>query len=123
MEIKSLIYVGLGGGIGSICRYIIYILLPFQIGKSFPWPTLVVNILGSLFIGIIYALFQKNQLTSPQYILIVTGVLGGFTTFSAFSIESFQLLKNGELFLSMVYVLTTITIAILSVWVGIKIIK
>lgn len=123
MDIKSIIYVGIGGGLGSIIRYLIYVYMPFQIGKSFPWPTLVVNILGSLFIGIIYALFQKNQLTSPIYILIVTGFLGGFTTLSAFSLESVQLLRNQEYLVAILYTISTIALAMLAVMVGIKVIR
>ena len=123
MDIKSIIYVGIGGGLGSIIRYLIYVYMPFQIGKNFPWPTLAVNILGSLFIGIIYALFQKNQLTSPQYILIVTGFLGGFTTLSAFSLESVQLLRNQEYLVAILYTISTIALAMLAVLVGIKVIR
>ncbi|WP_439598507.1 fluoride efflux transporter FluC [Falsiroseomonas sp.] len=81
---KNLLLVALGGALGSVLRYAISLLAVEQFGTAFPWGTLAVNILGSAAIGLAAALGVQGELR----LLLVTGVLGGFTTFSAFSLET-----------------------------------
>lgn len=115
---KQLLLVFIGSGFGGSLRYIIgKYLNTFENGIS--WGTFSVNIIGSLFIGIILALAAKNNsLSQNQTLLLATGFCGGFTTFSAFANESLQFLKNGQTHLFFSYVIGSIVIGLLSVWLG-----
>ena len=121
MKIFLFIYVMVGGAVGSLLRYLLSYIIPFESGKDFPWPTFFVNILGSFCIGILFSIFQKNNITQQQYILLATGVMGGFTTFSAFSLEMVLLFRNGILLVPVVYISSTFIGGILMCWLGVKV--
>ena len=94
---KSVLIVGLGGFIGSAFRYLITRCFQLHAASSFPWGTLVVNILGSLLIGILFGLSEKGNFLSREWnIFLTVGLCGGFTTFSTFSNDAFLLLREGE---------------------------
>jgi len=115
---KSFLLVFFGGGLGSGLRYLVSIAMN-QYSKVLPFGTFTVNILGCLLIGLILGYAQKdNTLTSNQTLLLVTGFCGGFTTFSAFANENFELIKNGEIFNFSVYSISSIVIGIVAVFVG-----
>lgn len=117
--IKNLLLVGLGGGLGSICRYIAGTFIQQQSTSSFPYGTLIVNILGSLLIGVLMGIVGKNFSYSLDIkLLFITGFCGGFTTFSTFSAENFQLLQNGQYSWAFIYTLTSITLGILAMGCG-----
>ncbi|MCY7292426.1 MAG: fluoride efflux transporter CrcB [Ferruginibacter sp.] len=119
--IKSFLLVGLGGAIGAMCRYIISVIWKTN---SFPFPTLVINIVGSLVIGIVIALSEKNNLISDHLkLFLATGICGGFTTFSTFSVENMLLIKAGNYLMAAVYIFTSIVACILATFVGFKIIN
>ena len=82
--VRNLLLVALGGGLGSVCRY----LVSRMVESSFPWGTFAVNILGSLLIGLLVALVGKGIVSNEIKLLLVTGFCGGFTTFSTFANES-----------------------------------
>ena len=105
---KSLIYVFLGGGFGSVFRYLISKF--FMIDKnSFPWSTLIANFIGCFIIGIILGWhINNNKQYSDLYIFLSIGFCGGLTTFSTFSIEGLTFLKNGELLMFVTYILISI---------------
>ena len=86
--VKDLITVGRGGALGSMARYLVGQLTQRLLGTGFPWGTLAANISGCFLIGIAYGLLQTAEASTPRLFIIV-GVLGGFTTFSAFGSESF----------------------------------
>ena len=115
---KSFLLVFFGGGLGSGLRYLVSIAMN-QYSKVLPFGTFTVNILGCLLIGLILGYAQKdNTLTSNQTLLLVTGFCGGFTTFSAFANENFELIKNGEIFNFSVYSISSIVVGIVAVFVG-----
>lgn len=115
---KYLLWVALGGAIGSVARFIIG---KWLVSNIFPWGTFVVNITGCFFIGILWALSMKNP-TIPDHIklFLMTGVCGGFTTFSTFSIESVTLLREGKISLFLAYSLGSLIIGFLATFSAIK---
>ncbi|MDD5789540.1 MAG: fluoride efflux transporter CrcB [Spirochaetia bacterium] len=96
--------VALGGGIGACLRYLIG-LIPLKEPFIFPVKTLVINLLGCFFIGLIAALAVKSSSLSPKTVLFIkTGLCGGFTTFSTFALETETLIKTGHIGLAVIYV-------------------
>jgi len=115
---KSFLLVFLGGGLGSGLRYLVTVTMN-QYSKVLPFGTFTVNMLGCLFIGLILGYAQKeNTLTSNQTLLLATGFCGGFTTFSAFANENLELIKNGEILNLSVYIIASVLIGILAVFIG-----
>jgi CrcB protein len=121
---RTLLLIGLGGGIGSILRYLTSVVIQKYYATVFPLATWVVNILGCLLIGIIMGLLEKNQVTdSSMKWFLVTGFCGGFTTFSAFGYENIRLLQNGNILLVLVYISASIILGLGSVWLGFLLVK
>ena len=115
---KSFLLVFLGGGFGSGIRYLITISMN-QYSKVLPFGTLTVNMIGCLLIGLILGYAQKeNTLSSNETLLLATGFCGGFTTFSAFANQNFEILKNGEFFNFSVYTIGSVIIGVLAVFSG-----
>jgi CrcB protein len=120
--IKQLILVGLGGGIGSIMRYLVS-RIPFTQG-SFPWATFMVNVAGCFIIGLLIGFSVKHQfLDEDMKLLLITGFCGGFTTFSAFSAENVHLYHAGNYFTLAFYVLLSVIIGFVAVFLGLTLIK
>jgi CrcB protein len=95
--VKSWLWVALGGALGSMARWALSGAVQRWSGSAFPWGTFAVNVLGSLLIGAVAALALERALVPPPArLFLVTGVLGGFTTFSALSYETFALLRDGQ---------------------------
>lgn len=115
---KNLLLVGLGGALGSVLRYSISFLLD---SKKIPFATLAVNITGSFVIGILLALSIKEQAISDNWkLFLATGVCGGFTTFSAFSLENLAFLQNGKYYIAILYIFSSIILSIAATWLGFK---
>ena len=86
---RAIILVGLGGGLGSIFRYLTSVVVTKYVQTTFPLGTFAVNIIGCLIVGILLGLFERQQLTNPDLkFLLITGFCGGYTTFSAFASEN-----------------------------------
>ena len=121
---KDILLVGLGGGVGSIARFLcqrgVYAFYP----HAFPFGTLLVNVAGCFIIGLLFGLIEKGALLKPELrILLVTGFCGGFTTFSAFAAETIQLLKDGRLLYFFVYTVASVALGILATFTGITLFK
>ena len=93
----SFVWVAIGGAAGSCLRYWLSLMLgPFTVGQSFPWATLTANVLGSLGLGVVFVLGDgRAWFGGDLRLLLGTGVMGGFTTYSAFNLETIGLMQNG----------------------------
>lgn len=117
---KQILLVGLGGCIGAISRYKLGgWVLHHYVDWRFPLGTFIVNVLGCLVAGILAGLVERRDLFSADTrLLLFTGFLGGFTTFSAFGIETIFLLRRGETWIALGYVLGSVLCGLLVLWVA-----
>jgi fluoride exporter len=121
----NILLVGAGGFIGSIARYLLSgWVLHHTLGGKFPWSTFVVNVLGCLLIGVLSGMIERLEWFTPQMrLLLLTGLLGGFTTFSAFGLETVFLLRRGEVLIAVAYALSSVAVCVTAVWVGLRMIE
>ena len=111
---------GAGGFVGTCCRFLVNRLFLVTWKASFPLATFTINILGCFIFGLLTGLLSKSGVISPRWnALFITGFCGGFTTFSTFSYESFNLGMNGEMVQSLIYIFSSIVVGLLAVWVGV----
>ena len=116
---ERLLAVGLGGLGGTLCRYLLSGWVARRYGESFPAGTLVVNLTGCLLIGFLYHLLEERLLIDPILRTgILIGFLGAFTTFSSYGLQTFTLLRDGELLWSGAYVLASNLGGLALVWIG-----
>jgi len=117
--VNALALVAIGGAVGASCRYLVSAVLIRDLASGFPLATLVINLLGCLLIGLWAGLATRHAwLNGDARLLLVTGVLGGFTTFSAFGLESLHLLRRGAWLLGGVYVSTSVVVGLALVLLG-----
>jgi fluoride exporter len=122
--IKNLFLVGLGGGIGSLARYLCQKWFSENYPHPFPWGTFLVNLFGCFLIGVIYAASEKSAVFSPQTrLFLITGFCGGFTTFSTFAFENMNLLRSGDILYFSIYTVASVVLGIAGVFGGIAITK
>src|SRR5215212_6045179 len=115
---QKIIFIGLAGLIGTLLRYWLAGLVARQYGDTFPWGTLVVNLVGSFLAGAIYYLAEERLLISPTLrTIILIGLLGGFTTFSSYGLQTFMLLRDGEFGLATLNVAVSNVLGLLMVWI------
>jgi CrcB protein len=111
-----ILLVGLGGFVGTLFRYWLSGVIARRYGETFPLGTLVVNAIGCFIIGF---LFYDRSLTTPTArTVVLIGVIGGFTTFSSYGLQTFTLLRDGELFLALVNVVASNALGLALVWLG-----
>lgn len=117
--------VGLGGALGAISRYLVGTLTDStSAAMRFPIGTLIVNIVGCFLIGLISVVLLRYWPLSPNArLFLITGVLGGFTTFSAFSFETVAMIKADHLVAALLYVLVSVLVGLLATYVGIRIVS
>jgi len=117
--IRTILLIGLGGGIGSIFRYLTSVLVARYYPNSFPLATFLTNILGCFLIGIFMGFLAKSQFGSQDLRwLLVTGFCGGYTTFSAFGYENINLMQNGNFTLAFGYIALSVIFGLFAVWLG-----
>ena len=121
--IIKILYIAIGGAFGSILRFSISNLFKTYF-PYFPIGTLVINIIGSFFIGLFVSYLNNKAISELiiRYILII-GFLGSFTTFSAFSIETLELFKQDKVFLSLIYIMLSVILSIFAAYVGFNLMK
>jgi fluoride exporter len=109
--------VALGSGIGGLLRYLMADLINHFV-RGFPLATLIINILGSFFMGIFFVLCAHSVNGALLQALLMAGLLGGFTTFSSFSLEAISLLEEGKLLLALIYVVVSVMFSVAGVYLG-----
>jgi fluoride exporter len=122
--LARLFSIGFAGFIGTLLRYWLSGVIARRYGETFPYGTLAVNLLGCFVIGFLFYLFYDRSLASPILrTTIFIGLLGGFTTFSSYGLQTLTLLRDGELFLALVNVVASNVIGLALVWVGYSLAK
>lgn len=121
---RSILIVGLGGFIGSVGRFLGQLFVEKLFHTTFPLGTFIVNILGSLIIGIVYAMAEKGNLLNAEWrMFLAVGFCGGFTTFSSFAYNNLTLIKEQSTGLFLVNVFGSLLLGILAVYAGIILVR
>ena len=116
---QKTIYIALAGLVGTLLRYWVSGFVARRYGETFPWGTMTVNLLGCLVTGAVFCLTEERFLVSPALrAVILIGLLGGFTTFSSYGLQTFTLLRDGELGLAILNVAASNILGLFMVWVG-----
>ena len=114
----------IGGGFGSLLRHGINVLVVRWLGTSFPYHTLTVNVTGSFVMGLVAGYFAFRGDASQHWrLFLTTGILGGYTTFSAFSLDTALLYERGEVGLAAVYVLASVVVSIAGLFLGLYLMR
>ena len=113
----TLLCVFLGGGVGSVCRYLLGWLISPGGFTTFPWATFLINLIGSFSLGLLFAMTKDKP---TVYALLGVGFCGGFTTFSTFSVEVLQLVERDRFDLAAGYLLASVVAGIAFAWLGYK---
>lgn len=114
----------IGGGVGSSIRHTINVVTPRLLGTGFPYHTFLINISGSVMMGLIagYLAFL-GEASQPWRLFLMTGILGGYTTFSAFSLDAALLYERGDIGLAVLYVLGSVVLSILGLFAGLALVR
>ena len=122
--ILEYLLVAIGGALGATARFWFAAAMTILTGAAFPWGTLIINVVGSFVIGVLSYYASVDAIPHiPRDLAVFTmvGICGGFTTFSSFSLQTLDLARGGKLFHSCVYVLSSIVLCLLFVWLGAKV--
>lgn len=120
---KIILAIGTGSFIGGILRYLLSQFIRSKFFSTFPFGTLGVNIIGCFLIGIVFALADKGNLMQEWRLFLATGVISGFTTFSAFSIETVSLMREGQFGFAFAYMVLSVLLGVAATFLGICLIK
>jgi CrcB protein len=116
---KQILMLGSGGFIGTVLRYWVQVFFARQFSILFPLGTFIVNITGCLVIGLLYGMANRHDwLTAEWRLFLITGLCGGYTTFSAFAFEGVSMLKQGQWIPFLLYILLSVLVGILATMVG-----
>ena len=117
----QILAIAAGGSIGAVMRYLVSTGVYSYLGRGFPYGTLVVNVLGSLLMGLLYELFlQRLAVSAELRAVLLVGFLGAFTTFSTFSIETINLIEQGYLLKAVGNILASVILCVLAAWLGLQ---
>ena len=123
IKMKLILAIGTGSFIGGILRYLLSHFIHTKFFSAFPFGTFFVNIVGCFFMGIVFAVADRNMLSNEWRLFLATGLLGGFTTFSAFSSEVLNLLRDGQLGYAALYATSSVILGLLATFVGVSIVR
>ncbi len=125
LDWRALLAIAAGGGIGSVLRYMVTLGITQRFGPGFPWGTLLINATGSFVIGIVFELSQTRAIGMPMLlrVFLMTGVLGGYTTFSAFSLEVVTLAREGATLPALSYAIGSVVLGLLTAFAGIVLVR
>ena len=119
---KALVLIAIGGAFGAVLRYGASISVYSLLGRGFPYGTLFVNVSGSLLMGMLSVILLDRFDPGPEWrAAVLVGVLGSFTTFSTFSIETLNLLEQGDLMRALANIILSVTVCLAAVWFGVLI--
>lgn len=114
--------IAVGGAVGSVLRFWVSNWVTGMLGRGFPYGTLLVNVSGSLLMGFLYvALIEKFNASTEWRALLLIGLLGGFTTFSSFSMETFNLIEAGEILKALGNVILSVSVCLAATWLGVAV--
>ncbi|MEH3092507.1 MAG: fluoride efflux transporter CrcB [Agrobacterium cavarae] len=116
---SNILLVAIGGAIGSVGRYLVGLWATRLAGPSFPWGTLTVNVVGAFAIGLLVEMVARRfDASNEMRAFIVTGILGGFTTWSSFTLDTMVLFERGEVGLSALYLLASLLVSFAAIFAG-----
>ena len=122
--LKTILYIALGGAIGSVLRFLTTLLVSKFWSNHFPLATFLANIIGCFLIGFFIGVMEKNQLSDSNLKwFLITGFCGGYTTFSAFGMENYNLFQNNYSLLAFGYIGLSILLGLFAVWFGLFVAK
>jgi len=117
--LKTLMFIAAGGALGAVMRFLSQATVYELVGKTFPFGTLFVNVTGSFLMGLLSIfLVEKFNLGAEWHLAILVGVLGSFTTFSTFSLETLVLFEQGDMYKAMTNILLSVVLCVAAVWAG-----
>lgn len=114
---KAYLLIAIGSGLGGMARHWLSTVIAARSASAFPWGTFVVNVAGAALIGMVLAMPESRLGPGTRQFLAV-GVLGGFTTFSAFSAQTLSLFQNGKAAIACTYMLASVLVCVLGCWIG-----
>jgi CrcB protein len=120
---KIILAIGAGSFIGGVFRYLVSVVIQSRIPTTFPYGTLGVNFIGCLLIGLVFGMADRGNLDLGWRLFLATGVIGGFTTFSAFSLETVLMIRDGQYLYASAYVALSVLLGLAATIVGISVIK
>lgn len=123
IKMELILLVAVGGAIGAVLRYLMGMSIALALPYPFPLGTLAINVLGSFLIGVLFFVFNESSWQEMFRAFVVVGILGGFTTFSAFSLETLGLINNGRYGAAMIYVLASVCLSLGAVMLGMKLLR
>ncbi len=120
---KIFLFIGLGGFLGSVLRYYMGLYIQERLQLDWPTGTFAVNFLGCLLIGMLFILSERTSIDQETRLMLAVGFCGGLTTFSSFSFETLNLLRNGQFLAALSYVGFSLLFGLLGVWAGMQVMR
>jgi len=122
--LKTILYIALGGGLGSVLRYLTAVVMNKYVQSSFPYTTFVTNVVGCLLVGLFFGYLEKhNALSQDLKFFLITGFCGGYTTFSTFSHENMQLMQTNQMVTVFLYISLSVFVGLMATWFGLTLAK
>ena len=120
---KLILAIGAGSFIGGISRYLVSLFIQSRVDTTFPFGTLTVNVVGCFLIGVVFGFADRGNMSQEWRLFLATGILGGFTTVSAFSNETVGMMRDGQFWYASSYVVSSIVLGLVATFIGIMIVK